>query len=149
MGRFSSGNSSVPKLRATAGIQSDMVTVTATSDGTGTGVIPAGASIVGVLSGNQHHIVMLPAYKAGDIITLSVAAQCELQTPIDSSITSVNATDMDDGSAAVKELQLDAGGVYKCVAIGQRPDTGRLQWMVTKFTADDGTVATGGTPQDV
>ncbi|HAI42488.1 MAG TPA: hypothetical protein DCM40_32465 [Maribacter sp.] len=149
MGRFNASNSSVPKLQATAGIQSDMVSVTATADGTGTGVIPAGASIVGVLSDNQHKIVMLPTYNAGDIIILSVAGQCELQTPIAASVTTINTTDMDDGSAAVKELQLDAGGIYKCVAIGQNPSNNKLQWMVSEFSSNDGTVGTGGTPQDV
>ena len=151
MGRFSPSNSSVPKLQATAGIQSDMYSVTPTSDGTGTGTIPAGASIVGIASngGSIGNIVMLPAYNAGDIIIISVAAQCELQTPIGSSITSVNGVDMDNGSAAVKELQLDAGGIYKCVAIGQNPGSTRLQWMVSEFNSGDGTVGTGGSPADV
>lgn len=151
MGRFSPSNSSVPKLQATAGIQSDMYSVTPTSDGTGTGAIPTGASIVGIASngGSTDNIVTLPTYNAGDIITISVAFQCELRTPIASSITTINGTDMDNGSAAVKELQLDAGGIYKCVAIGQNPGTGRLQWMVSEFNSANGTVGTGGTPAGV
>ena len=70
MGRFSASNTNVPKLTATAGVQSAVVEITATSDGTGTGVIPANASIVSAGSGNSAHIITLPSYVGGNEILI-------------------------------------------------------------------------------
>ena len=140
MGRFSASNTNVPKLTATAGVQSAVVEITATSDGTGTGVIPANASIVSAASGNSAHIITLPAYVGGNEILISVGAACELRAPVISgNPTSINGTAVDNGSAQTKELALSASTVYRCIAMGA------LNWAVTAIAAN-GAVSAGGTP---
>lgn len=55
--------------------------ITATADGTGTGVVPAVASFVTVTSANAAHIVTLPAPVVGKVLMMAVGANgCELRT---------------------------------------------------------------------
>ena len=143
MGRFNASNSNPPFIKATAGLQSEVVAVTATSDGTGTGAIPANASIVSAASGNNDHIITLPAYVAGNVILITVAAICELRAPVISGqATAINGTAVDNGSAQTKELALSASTVYRCVAMGS------YNWAVTAIAAN-GAVSAGGTPDSV
>ena len=74
MGRFSASNSNPPFIRATAGVQSDAVTVTPTATtGLGGAFIPAEASIVAINSSNSAHYAYLPSnYVAGTEILISV-----------------------------------------------------------------------------
>ena len=140
MGRFSASNSNPPFIKATAGVQSDVVEITATSDGTGTGVIPANASIVSAASGNNDHIITLPAYVGGTEVLISVGAICELRAPVISGqATSINGTAVDNGSAQTKELALAASTIYRCIAMGS------FNWSVEKIGAN-GAPAAGGTP---
>mgnify|MGYP003138493713 CR=1 FL=1 len=140
MGRFSASNSNPPFIKATAGVQSDPVVVTATADGTGTGVIPANASIVQAASGNNDHIITLPTYVGGTEILISVGAICELRAPVISGqATSINGTAVDNGSAQTKELALAASTLYRCIAMGS------FNWAVTAI-AGNGAVSAGGTP---
>lgn len=129
-----------PFVRAKSGVQSDPITVTATSDGTGTGQIPANASIVSAASGNNDHIITLPAYVGGTEILISVGAICELRAPVISGqATSINGTAVDNGSAQTKELALAASTMYRCIAQGS------FNWAVTAI-AGNGAVSAGGTP---
>ena len=129
-----------PFVRAKNGVQSDPITVTATSDGTGTGQIPANASIVSAASGNNDHIITLPTYVAGTQILISVGAICELRAPVISGqATLINGTAVDNGSAQTKELALAASTLYRCIAMGS------FNWAVTAI-AGNGAVSAGGTP---
>lgn len=152
MGRFNASNTSVPSLTttaaitagttisATSGVQTAVVGVTASSDGTGTGLIPSGASIVSAASGNNDHIITLPAYVGGTQILISVSAICELRAPVISGqATSINGTAVDNGSVQQKELALAASTVYRCIAMGS------FNWTVTAIAAN-GAVSAGGTP---
>lgn len=57
------------------------VAVTATADGTGTGVIPAAAGHVTVTSANAAHIVTLPAPVVGKVVYITVGTNgCELRS---------------------------------------------------------------------
>jgi hypothetical protein len=129
-----------PFVKAKAGLQSDPITVVATADGTGTGQIPANASIVSAGSGNNDHIITLPAYVAGNVVLITVAAICELRAPVISGqATSINGTAVDNGSAQTKELALAASTMYRCIAQGS------FNWAVTAI-AGNGAVSAGGTP---
>ncbi len=132
-----------PFVKAKAGLQSDPVSVTATADGTGTGAIPANASVVSAASGNAAHVITLPAYVSGTVILITVAAACELRAPVISGQASaINGTPVDNGSAQIKELALSASTVYRCIAMGS------YNWAVTAIAAN-GTPSAGGTPDGV
>jgi hypothetical protein len=144
MGRFSASNSNPPFIKATAGVQSDPVTITA-ADPTGdmsSGYIPANASIVSVTSGNGAHVITLPAYVAGNELLISVGANgCELRA-LASEATSINAVAVSSGSGQIKELPLSANTIYRCIA------QGNSNWAVTAIT-NEGAVSGGGEPDAV
>jgi hypothetical protein len=80
-----------------AGMQSGAVAVTATVDGTGTGVIPAGARFVSVTSGNANHIARLPAPVIGTIIDGWVGATgFEVRSSVGTTINNVNGGDTNE-----------------------------------------------------
>ena len=147
MGRFSASNSNPPFIKATKGVQSDPVVVTSTADGTGTGQIPANASIVSAAAGTpgegqnaNDFIITLPEYVGGNEILISVGAVMELRAPVISGqATSINGTAVDNGTAQTKELALSASTVYRCIAMGS------FNWTVTAIAANGG-VSGGGTP---
>ena len=140
---YTQSSTKPPFIKAKTGVQSDAVSVTSTADGTGTGVIPANASIVSAASGNNDRIITLPAYVAGTVIIMAVAAICELRAPVISGQpTSINGTAVDNGSAQTKELALAASTVYRCIAMGS------FNWAITAI-AGNGAVSAGGTPNAV
>ena len=141
MGRFSASNSNPPFIKATAGVQSDPVTITA-ADPTGdmsSGIIPANASVCAAASSDANYVITLPtAYVAGSEILIAVGATgCELRTPVTAS--KINNVITSNGSAQIKELALSANTLYRCVA------QGGANWAVTAIAAT-GAVSAGGEP---
>tara|TARA_R100000388_G_C7241384_1_gene161669 strand:+ start:2166 stop:2600 length:435 start_codon:yes stop_codon:yes gene_type:complete len=144
MGRFSASNSNPPFIKATAGVQSDPVSVTA-ADPTGdmsSGIIPANASIVAVTSTDASFVITLPTvYVAGTEILMSLGVTgCQLRTPI--TTTKINGTETSNGSAQIKKLDLSGQTMYRCIA------QGNANWVVTAIAATGGLTA-GGTPDGV
>jgi|TARA_R110000824_G_scaffold260146_1_gene448787 hypothetical protein len=140
---YTQSSTKPPFIKAKTGVQSDAVAVTSTADGTGTGAIPANASVVAAASGNNDRIITLPAYVAGNVIIVTVAAICELRAPVISGQpTLINGTAVDNGSAQTKELALAASTVYQCIAMGS------FNWAITAI-AGNGAVSAGGTPDAV
>ena len=144
MGRFSASNSNPPFIKATKGVQSDPVSVTA-ADPTGdmsAGIIPANASIVAVSSSDANFVVTLPTvYVAGTEILMSLGPTgCKLRTPI--TTTKINGTETSNGSAQTKELALSGNTMYRCIA------QGNANWVVTAIAATGG-LSAGGTPDGV
>tara|TARA_R110000796_G_scaffold184346_1_gene300925 strand:- start:408 stop:848 length:441 start_codon:yes stop_codon:yes gene_type:complete len=142
---YTQSSTKPPFIKAKTGVQSDAVSVTA-ADSAGDmspGFIPVNASIVSAFSGNIHYVITLPAYVAGTVIIMAVAAICELRAPVISGQpTSINGTAVDNGSAQTKELALAASTVYQCIAMGS------FNWAITAI-AGNGAVSAGGTPNAV
>lgn len=106
---------------ATAGIQSAAVTVTATTDGLTTGLIPSGTAFVTVTSDTATKVVVLPASVIGNVIWITVPATgCELQTLATTNET-INTVDCD----GTNELALVAGSIYRLVC------TKSITWVAT------------------
>ena len=148
MGRFSASNSNPPFIKATAGVQSGVVQVTSTADGTGAGQIPDNASVVAAAAGTpgegqdaDDFIITLPTYVAGTELIISVGAIMELRAPVISGqATKINGVDVDNGSGTqTKELALAASTIYRCIAQGS------FNWSVTAISATGG-VSAGGSP---
>lgn len=99
------------------------VAVTATSDGTGTAVIPAGASFATVTSSSANHQIALPAGYIGQTLRILVGTTaCEL-------ISSVVADKVNEVVVgATNELALTAEALYTC----QYTKAGF--WIVTGLT---------------
>jgi len=119
--------------------------LTATSDGTGTGQIAEGIgfAIVASNGGSANNIVTLPAHSFGQIIYITTGAACELRLKTGDASKSMNGQAMTDGSGAqARELALAASKLYKCHCISS------TAWFVSLVNAD-GTVGTGGTPDGV
>ena len=89
----------------------DIQSVTATDDGTGTGVIAASPSMVVVdADGDANHIVTLPAPVAGTMLTIYVGATgCELQSSAPATV-GINGV-----TGAGVELAIPAQGIVQCV----------------------------------
>ena len=108
-------------VTATAGVQSSAITVTATSDGLTTGLIPSGTAFVTVTSDSAAKVVVLPASVIGNIIWITVPATgCELQT-LASTNGTINTVDCDGSN----ELALVAGSIYRLVC------TKAITWVAT------------------
>jgi len=104
------------------GVQADAVAVTATSDGTGTGVIPAGTSFVTVTSASADYIVTLPAPVVGNIIYLYETTNgFELRSSTPASIA------INGGSGAGAESAVTAATLVKCVC------TTSTTWVCNTF----------------
>lgn len=97
--------------------------VTATADGTGTGLIPAGTSFVVVTSDNADKQISLPAATVGDRIRILVGATgCEL-------ISSVAAHKVNDVVVgATNEAALTATSLYDCQYVATNT------WVVVGYT---------------
>lgn len=82
-------------VKATNGVQSAAVSVTATADGLTTGLIPSNASVVAVTSDDAAKIVTLPAAVVGMRMMIILGATgCELRTPASSNVK-INDVDSD------------------------------------------------------
>ena len=120
-------------------------TVTATSDGTGTGQINDGVGhvLVGSNGGSANNVVTLPAHSIGLMVHITTGAACELRIKTGDASKSINGQGMTNGAGAqVKELALSASKFYKCYCISS------TAWFVSMVNAD-GTVSGGGTPDSV
>jgi len=97
--------------------------VTATTDGTGTGLIPAGASFCTVTSDDANKQIALPVASVGDEIWIQVGATgCEL-------ISSVAAHKVNNVVVgATNELALVATSSYRCKYVATNT------WIVRGFT---------------
>ena len=101
-------------VTATAGVQSSSVSVTATTDGLTTGLIPSGSRFVTVTSDTATKVVVLPAAVIGNTVEITVPATgAELQTLAATSDT-INGVDC----SGANEMAMAAGSIYvlKCVA---------------------------------
>ena len=108
-------------------------TVTATDDGTGTGVIPNGGTYIVDADGDASHIVTLPFPNAGTTVLLDCSADStgfELRTSNPSSIK------INDGSGTNAESAIAGSiGLVRCVAVNP------TNWHVVGFTQDGGAIA--------
>lgn len=117
-------------------------TITATSDGTGTGQILDGVGFASVaaVDDDANDIVTLPTIVAGKEVCIMCAVACELRTKLGEASKSINGTGVSNGSGVqIKELALSASTLYRCVAVSS------TAWFVTKIPAT-GAPAGGGTP---
>ena len=124
----STGTSSFGTLNATGGVQSAAVARTATDDGTGTGTIAAGTSVVLVnADSDANHIIILPAPVVGNIITLIETATTgyELRTSAPDSIA------INGGSGADAESAIAGSVTYvKCVCVSS------TSWICSQYVAN-------------
>lgn len=109
----------------TTGYQASSVDVTATSDGTGTGVIDAGVSYVTVTSSDANYIATLPSPVAGNIIHIFVGANGFELRSSDPATISING-----GAGANFESAIAANTLVRCVC------TSATTWVATQFAAD-------------
>jgi len=99
--------------------------VTATADGTGTGVIPEGTHFATVTSANAVHWVVLPSPVVGTILYLNVTANgCELRSSAPATVL-INAG---TGGAAV-ESAIGANVLVRCICVSA------TAWNCQKFVA--------------
>jgi len=114
-------------VTATVGMQSAAVAVVATADGTGTGTIPAGTSVVSVTCGAAARIVILPAPVIGNIIHLIETATTgyELRTSAPATI-GINGGTASNGESAVS----GATTYTRCVCVSA------TNWICNTFDAD-------------
>lgn len=101
--------------------------VTATADGTGTGVVPAGVPFVTVASADATHIVTLPTPVVGRLVCLRNGATGYELRSHDPENVAING-----GSGAAAESAIPADTLVACL-----PDTATT-W-VCQNTATDGT----------
>lgn len=106
-----------------AGLPPKQSAVTATADGTGTALIPAGTSFATITSANANHQISLPAGFIGQVLRILVGTTaCEL-------ISAVAADKVNDVVVgATNELALTAEALYTCVY------TQSGNWIVTGLT---------------
>lgn len=91
----------------------DEYAATATADGTGTGTIPEGASLVQVTSANAAHIVVLPAPTPGTLVIINVGANgCELRSSSPTTIAINGGT----GAAAESAIGANVTAYLLCVS---------------------------------
>ena len=98
----------------TAGAQSSSVSVTATTDGLTTGLIPSGSRFVTVTSDSADKVAVLPAAVIGNTVEITVPSTgAELQTLAATSDT-INGVDC----SGANEMAMAAGSIYilKCTA---------------------------------
>ena len=117
-------------------------TITATSDGTGTGQIldGVGFATMSAVDDDANDIVSLPTIVAGKEVYIMCAVACELRTKPGEASKSINGTAVSNsGGTQIKELALSASTLYRCVAASA------TAWFVTKIPAT-GAPAGGGTP---
>lgn len=109
------------------------MTRTPTSDGTGTGTIPAGVkSVVVENSTDTNHIIVLPAATAGTEIWIdSGTTTFELRSSAPATIG------INGGTASTAESQIDGGYLVRCFAITGgtmvEDGTATANWICTKF----------------
>tara|TARA_R100001440_G_scaffold51176_3_gene71161 strand:- start:2895 stop:3578 length:684 start_codon:yes stop_codon:yes gene_type:complete len=108
----------------------DLVSLTATDDGTGTGQIPIGAKFVVVnAGGDANHIVTLPEPVVGDIIHITErnggTTGFELRTSTPASI-GINAGTGSNAESAIA----GATTLVRCVCVSS------TNWVATQFDAD-------------
>ena len=112
----------------TLGAQSAAVTHVATDDGTGTGTIAAGTSVVSVnADSDANHIIILPAPVIGNVIRLIETGTTgyELRTSAPASI-GINGGTASNGESAVA----GAITVTQCVCVSA------TNWICNTFDAD-------------
>jgi hypothetical protein len=99
--------------------------VTATSDGLTTGLIPATARFVTASSSDANHIITLPTPVTGHQLWIQADAStnCELRTPADSGNT-INNVDSD----GTNECLVTAANSLHCLA------TSSTSWIVMRWT---------------
>lgn len=115
-----------------------VASVTATSDGLTTGLVPIGATFVSITSASANNIVTLPASDVGAVIFMYVGANgCEVRTPAASGAT-INGVDSD----GTNEAALPATHLVMCACVAD--DT----WIMGDWT-DAGTVGATGIVPDV
>ena len=134
MGSYTAGDRNVA--------QHTSQTVTATSDGTGTGQINDGVGqvLMGSNGGSANNIITLPRHSMGLIVYITTAATCELRAKTGDASKSVNGEAMtNSGGVQAKELALSASKFYKCHCISS------TAWFVSMVNGN-GTVSTPGTP---
>ena len=112
----------------TLGAQSSAVTHVATDDGTGTGTIAAGTSVVSVnADSDANHIIILPAPVVGNIIHLIETGTTgyELRTSAPASIA------INGGTGTNAESAIAGAITYvKCVCVSS------TNWICSQFDAD-------------
>ena len=134
MGSYTAGDRNVA--------QHTSQTVTATSDGTGTGQINDGIGhvLVGSNGGSTNNIITLPSHSMGLIVYITTAASCELRAKTGDASKTMNGEDMTNSDGVQQaELALSAGKFYKCHCINS------AAWFVSMVNGN-GTVSTPGTP---
>lgn len=105
---LSEGDQDVSGVKAFTNFQRRATEVTPTVNGTGTGLIPVGASYVTIQFADPDFQAALPAAEAGDKITIYADNACELI----SSVAGTKANGVLIGST--NELALTTGNLYHC-----------------------------------
>jgi len=109
-----------------AGIQCAAVARTATADGTGTGTIADGTSVVAVTSGNADHIIVLPTPTPGTIVWLiGDATGYELRSSAPATVA-INGGTGENAESAVASTDVLTRAVCATATT----------WIVTHFAAD-------------
>ena len=134
MGSYRSGDRNVA--------QHTSQTVTATSDGTGTGQINDGIGhvLVGSNGGSANNIITLPSHSMGLIVYITTGAACELRVKTGDASKTMNGEAMTNSDGVQQaELAVSANKFYKCHCISS------TAWFVSMVNGN-GTVSTPGTP---
>ena len=110
------------------------VNITATTDGTGTGTIPDGATFVTVSTDNTDKIVILPAPTPGAIVWMSCVGEAQAWELRSSAPASVK---INGGSGTNAESAINAGS-----SLVRAVCANATNWVVTEFAAN-GTESAG------
>ena len=107
--------------------------ITATDDGTGTGVVPNGGTYIVSADGDANHIATLPTPKAGMTVFLDCSSD---STGFELRTSNPSAIKINDGSGSNAESAIAASiGLVRCVAVNP------TNWHVVGFTQDGGAIA--------
>jgi|21_taG_2_1085346.scaffolds.fasta_scaffold79902_1 hypothetical protein len=108
-------------------------TVTATDDGTGTGLVPGGGYYTVAADSDANHIVTLPAPTPGTVVWLDCSGDA---TGFEIRTTSPSTIKINSGSSSNGESAIAAAiGLVQCTCINA------TNWMLVAYTYDGGAIA--------